>query len=237
MFAMPKLCLGQIERLHEKVLPTVKVFAHRGSGPSGPDLENTTAAFAAARRLGADGIELDVRRTLDGQLVVHHIPSLTEALEACDGLSVNLEVKNFEGDPDFDESQFVARESARILLGWGACERGSGEVVVSSFSRRAIRAVRDVEPRLERAFLVAEGPYERIVSVAAAEAVEGIHPHDVLVDERLVEAAHSVHLSVRVWTVDLPERIAQLAAMGADAIVTNDVPAARAALLPARLAE
>ena len=34
--------------------------------------ENTVAAFAAARELGADGVELDVRRTADGVLVVHH---------------------------------------------------------------------------------------------------------------------------------------------------------------------
>ena len=30
------------------------------------------AAFAEARRLGADGVELDVRRSADGVLVVHH---------------------------------------------------------------------------------------------------------------------------------------------------------------------
>ena len=32
----------------------------------------TLAAFVAARRLGADGVELDVRRTADGALAVHH---------------------------------------------------------------------------------------------------------------------------------------------------------------------
>jgi len=34
--------------------------------------ENTVEAFVAAGALGADGVELDVHRTADGALVVHH---------------------------------------------------------------------------------------------------------------------------------------------------------------------
>lgn len=46
------------------------IFAHRGA--SGTHPENTMAAFEAAVRLGADGIELDVQMTKDGQIVVIH---------------------------------------------------------------------------------------------------------------------------------------------------------------------
>ena len=35
-------------------------------------MENSLDAFAEARRLGADGVELDVRVTKDGALAVHH---------------------------------------------------------------------------------------------------------------------------------------------------------------------
>ena len=35
-------------------------------------VENTLAAFTEARNQGADGVELDVHRTADGALVVHH---------------------------------------------------------------------------------------------------------------------------------------------------------------------
>ncbi|MGZ6693817.1 MAG: glycerophosphodiester phosphodiesterase family protein [Solirubrobacteraceae bacterium] len=51
------------------------VIAHRGAwGPAAPSApaENTLEAFEAAIALGADMIELDVRRTRDGQLVVFH---------------------------------------------------------------------------------------------------------------------------------------------------------------------
>ena len=46
------------------------VIAHRGDNTNAP--ENTISAFKKALDLGADGIELDVRLTKDGKLVVIH---------------------------------------------------------------------------------------------------------------------------------------------------------------------
>jgi len=91
----------------------VSIIAHRGA--SARFRENTVEAFLAAARLGADGVELDVRRSADGALVVHHdallpggdpisnvavanlpeyVPLLDTALEACADLFVNVEVKS-----------------------------------------------------------------------------------------------------------------------------------------------
>ena len=50
------------------------VIAHRGA--SSVELENSLAAFRAARGHGADGVELDVHATIDGEIVVHHDPSI-----------------------------------------------------------------------------------------------------------------------------------------------------------------
>ena len=46
------------------------IFAHRGASAVAP--ENTLPAFVKALELGADGIELDVQATADGELVVLH---------------------------------------------------------------------------------------------------------------------------------------------------------------------
>ena len=46
------------------------VFAHRGASAYAP--ENTLEAFDLAARMGADGVELDVHMTRDGELVVIH---------------------------------------------------------------------------------------------------------------------------------------------------------------------
>jgi glycerophosphoryl diester phosphodiesterase len=50
------------------------VFAHRGGSALAP--ENTTAAFDHGVGLGADGLELDVRLSSDGVVMVHHDPTL-----------------------------------------------------------------------------------------------------------------------------------------------------------------
>lgn len=46
------------------------IFAHRGS--AGTDPENTMIAFMSAEKAGADGIELDVHLSKDGEIVVIH---------------------------------------------------------------------------------------------------------------------------------------------------------------------
>ncbi|WP_018502285.1 glycerophosphodiester phosphodiesterase [Parafrankia discariae] len=103
----------------------MEVLGHRGSRTPGP--ENTLEAVDAALRAGADGVELDVRRSADGDLVCVHdarlprlggravirrstselasrgIPLLTEMLDVWDGRGrLILEIKNQPGQPDFD---------------------------------------------------------------------------------------------------------------------------------------
>lgn len=48
----------------------MKIIAHRGASAHAP--ENTLAAFRLAWQQGADGIELDVRLSRDGRVMVHH---------------------------------------------------------------------------------------------------------------------------------------------------------------------
>lgn len=54
----------------KKQARTTKIWAHRGSSGFAP--ENTLPAFAIAKALNVDGIELDVQMTKDGELVVIH---------------------------------------------------------------------------------------------------------------------------------------------------------------------
>lgn len=51
-------------------MKNVKVYAHRGASAYAP--ENTLPAFRLAEEQGADGIELDVHLSKDGELVVIH---------------------------------------------------------------------------------------------------------------------------------------------------------------------
>ncbi len=55
-------------------LPQPIIFAHRGASAHAP--ENTIAAFELALTQQADGIELDVKLTSDGKVIVHHDPTV-----------------------------------------------------------------------------------------------------------------------------------------------------------------
>jgi glycerophosphoryl diester phosphodiesterase len=57
-----------------------RVFAHRGGCALGP--ENTLAAFDLGLAAGADGLELDVRFSADGVVVVCHDPTLDRTTDA-----------------------------------------------------------------------------------------------------------------------------------------------------------
>ena len=223
-----------------------EIFAHRGSA----DLtrENTVEAFVAARRLGADGIELDVRRTADGVLVVHHdaelpdagpiaelssaelpewLPSLEDALDACRPIQVNVEIKQDAGDRAHEHDDPLPFEVARLL----ARREEAARIVVSSFSLSAIDTVRATLPSLATALLVevAEDPF-RALATASRHGHCGVHPFYLSVDKALISDAAAAGIAVRTWTVDDPERIAELAKLGVDAVITNDVLAARRAL-------
>ncbi|MBI2709380.1 MAG: glycerophosphodiester phosphodiesterase [Actinobacteria bacterium] len=221
------------------------ILAHRGASRAEP--ENTVAAFRAAARLGADGVELDVRRRADGQAaVLHdaaladgrvlvevpaaelpgHVPDLDEALEACGDLLVNVEIKNWPTDPDFDPDAALAR----TVVAAAARRRAHHRWIVSCFHRATVRLVHDLDVRLPTALLTAAPDLVRASEVALADGHVALHPWDPHVDAGAVRAAHDAGLAVNVWTVDDPDRVRRLAAWGVDGIVTNVPDVAVAAL-------
>lgn len=211
------------------------VIAHRGASRAEP--ENTIAAFRHAVDVGADGIELDVRRSLDDRLVVHHdaavadgriiretvaselpadIPDLAAALDACEGVFVNIEIKNDPDDPDHDPSDWIARCVAVELERRGADPRW----LISSFRFETIEVCRRLLPRIRTAWLVVDSDPAMIAATAAGGHV-AIHPWVKSLDESSVRAAHAAGLAVNTWTCDEPERLRELMAWGVDGICTN----------------
>jgi glycerophosphoryl diester phosphodiesterase len=65
---------------HASEISCPLVIAHRGARSLAP--ENTLAAAMAAWRLGADGWELDVRMTKDGELILMHDETLSRTTNA-----------------------------------------------------------------------------------------------------------------------------------------------------------
>ena len=222
------------------------VVAHRGA--SHDRLENTVEAFVEARVQGAEWVELDVRLSADNVLMVHHdahyadgrlvrevwaadapdhVPNLAEAFEACEGMGVNVEVKNLPGDPDHDASAMVCEAVAGLAVAYRPPEL----LLVSSFDITAVDRIRATDPSLPTAWLLAERHGTDLMLDRTADHGHGaVNPWDELVDEHLVSASHDRGLAVFVWTVDDPGRMAELAEWGVDGIVTNRPGVARAVI-------
>jgi glycerophosphoryl diester phosphodiesterase len=225
----------------------VAVIAHRGA--SRAEQENTVAAFRRAGEMRAQAVELDVRRTVDGVLVIHHnphfhdlrlvadtpyaeipasVPTLSAALDASAGMWVNVEIKNDPEEPDFDPTESIADETIAHLLARGEDERW----LISCFRMETVDRCRALAPQIRTAWLcnaVPEGAPAQMV----AKGHVAIHPDVRTLTRATIDECHALGVQVNTWTCDDPERMRELIDWGIDGICTN-VPDVALAVVAAR---
>ena len=210
------------------------VLAHRGASAAAP--ENTPEAFALADRMGADGVELDVRRAPDGRLLVAHDPlpgslvdidalgaaTLAEVLDACgDRMLVNVEIKNSKVDPDYDPTMAIVAPVIDELRRRGPA--ASDRWLISSFSWSTVAACREYAPEIATGCLTSAAVDDPTLERLAAAGHRALHPWDAQVDETLVALCRRHGLAVNTWTCNEPARLVALAELGIDGVCT-DVP-------------
>lgn len=214
---------------------TVQVLAHRGASRAEP--ENTLRAFRRAATMGANGVELDVRRTRDDMLVVHHdpriadgqairdldhrdlpkhVPLLDQALDACSGMWVNLEIKNDEQESDFDPSEWVAERTMQLLETRGEPSRW----LMSSFRLETMNRCRQIAPHIRTAWLVVQVP-DNAVATLLQQGHAALHPWVHLLTRDVIDQCHAAGIQVNTWTCDDPQRMRELVDWGIDGICTN----------------
>ncbi len=210
------------------------VLAHRGASAAAP--ENTPEAFELADRLGADGVELDVRRALDGRLLVAHDPlpesmvetdalglaTLAEVLDACgDRMLVNVEIKNSKGDAGYDPTMSMIAPIIDELRRRGPQARQRW--LISSFSWTTVATCRELAPDIATACLTSAPVDHATVERLAAAGHAALHPWEPQVDEALVALCHANAMAINAWTCNDPARLVALAGLGVDGVCT-DVP-------------
>jgi glycerophosphoryl diester phosphodiesterase len=231
----------------------VELIGHRGGAALGP--ENTIAAIEAGVAAGADGVEVDVRISADGAVVLMHdpdvarttsgggrvadltlealralrVPTLDEALAAVptDRLLI-VELKGHPWEAGYDPSEPAAHAVAAKLA-----TAHVRRIVVSSFNPVALHVVREDAPSVPTAVLTTAA-FDLASNLAGA--IDGGHaechvPAQIL-EESFVAEAHRSGRRVVAWTVDDPERLQTFAAWGVDGVITDDPGAARRALGP-----
>jgi glycerophosphoryl diester phosphodiesterase len=197
------------------------VVAHRGAWDPAP--QNSLAAFEQAIADGADAVELDVRRTADGQLVVIHdprvgvrliarldhdelrarlgedrAPALADVLAAVAGrIGVDIELK---------EDGYVGEAMALI-----ARHLTPDRYVVTSFLDEVLPQVRAAVPEARIGLLLGSGrPSRRLTGRLAAAPADFLAPHLGLARAGLLAWAAARSLPVWVWTVNEPRTLRAL---------------------------
>ena len=260
--------------LRERLRPGVFLrTGHRGARGLAP--ENTLAGFRRGSEAGVDMVELDVRLSLDGEVVVVHdatvsrttdwsgpgpgavealsydelarldaghaftrdngqsfpyrgagvqIPRLEDALEEFPDLLFTVEVKTAH-------PELVARTVAIVR------RQAPGRVVLASADHATLVALRREAPELVTSFSGREvrdfyllscvgltgwmfrSPASLIQAPLWSDHDRGRGLH--VVCPRLLRAAHASGRAVHVWTVNEPELMRALIAMGVDGITTD----------------
>lgn len=212
-------------------------FAHRGARAVAP--ENTIDAFLLALRLGANGLESDVWLTADGVPVLDHdgvvrrlgrkvpissvgrdklpdhVPTVSDMLAACGtGYEFSVDVKDAAAAGPFVSAVHSAGfDPSRVWL----CHWDHATVLDLRRDHPEVRIVDST--RLAR---IKEGPERRMAALAQA-GVDAINMHHTDWNGGLATMAHRFGLQAFAWDAQQPRVLANLLAMGMDAVYSDHV--------------
>jgi glycerophosphoryl diester phosphodiesterase len=225
-------------------MKSVMLLGHRGS----PNIarENTLESFQAAMDAGLDGVELDVQRSLDGVLVVHHdfhlpdgrliaalkaseveaailpmngrVPRLADVLEWAKSANafVNVEIKSHGLQSDNRELETVKCIAATGMR---------SNVIVSSFNPASLARVRFADSGLETGLLFENNTQPKWLLEngwsAALLGVKALHPYHANVTPELMRRAKRRGWKVNTWTVNDLEIAQDMIALGVNALIGN----------------
>ncbi|HUH64813.1 MAG TPA: glycerophosphodiester phosphodiesterase family protein [Syntrophales bacterium] len=216
-------------------------FAHRGA--SGHEPENTLAAVVKAVDLGAHWIEVDVYAVTRELIVIHderldrttsgtgyvmektfdhlrsldagkgeRIPTLREIFDAVDkkaGINVELKGERTGGLTVSLIEEYVKKHKWTYE-----------QFIVSSFNRRELKLVRKLNPKIRIGILI-DRPRRHYARFARRYAAYSLHINVKLANARSVKRAHERGLRLFVYTVNSPEDVVRLEALGVDGIFTD----------------
>lgn len=203
------------------------IIGHRGAAQIP---ENTIPSFELALEKGADGVELDVRRSGDGLLVVVHDSVVgrhavrSTPYEKFKKLRGGHEIPLFEDvlktlgkrtllDIEFKHGGF--EEQAVELI---AKHTNPEKTMVSGFDTDLLIKVHELLPALQLGFI-----YNRTQDEESRHncPVDVVIPQFKLASRQLIEDVHEEGLKVWAWTVNDKPEMKRLLALGVDGIISD----------------
>ena len=212
------------------------LISHRGASHYEP--ENTLRSFRKALDMRSSAIEFDVRKSLDGHLVVIHdgkVDRTTDGKGAVSGKTLGelqaLDAGCGERIPTLDEvfDNFGGHCGLVVELK----ERGTEEKTVSlikkhgltkdvvavSFREDCLRAVRGLDSAIPTGLITVFG--FGCVKKALSLGCRVVATNHRFMTRRLASEARRNGLFVCCWTVNDPKRGERLARIGLDGVITD----------------
>ena len=224
------------------------IIGHRGAPRRAR--ENTIASFDFAESFGADGVELDVRQTRDGEAVLFHDE---EILLGTQRLPVRTftwrEIEKLVIPSEFGEYRIPKLEQvfhrygtalryivevkttpgmqmgtmARRIAKLASAFGVASRCLVASFDAEFAKRMREAAPELATSYIFAHPVALPAPGQPAPlfPPVDAIAPRHDLVTPALLAQAAAANLSVHPWTVDEAGEVRRLLAARVGSITTN----------------
>jgi len=236
--AILALMPGSAQTIHTQTI------AHRGEWRSEGSAQNSRTSLQRALDLGIFGSEIDIWLTRDNHIMVNHdatfkgITVQDTTFAACK----KIRLDNGERMPELKHLLKIMKKSkspTRLIVEVKPhrdpmrSRRCAAEAVLAirkqklenrvmyiSFSIEACRMIHTLAPDAEVAYLNGDRTPEELHRMG----ITGIDYHINRFKDHpeWVEQAHQLGMNVNVWTVDNPEDIRAMQALGVDYITTNE---------------
>ena len=221
-----------------------KIFAHRGSKGKYP--ENTLLSFEKALHENADGIELDVHLTKDGEVAVIHDEKLERTtngkgyvkdftlaelkkLNAGDNQQIPTLAEVFTMLGNTDTELNIELKTGHIsyndieskVLSVADKYSGGRNVIYSSFHLPTLIRLKKLNSQAKIAWLLhMQSPLPNPADYIETLGLEALHLEKGMV---LSNPAHyrDIYDKLRVWTVNDENEIKELIKLGVGAIITD----------------
>lgn len=212
------------------------IIGHRGAAGHP---ENTIVGFEAALGQGANGIELDVRQSGDGKLIVLHPSVVGEqsvkatAFDDFKTTPEGYEIPLFEqvlkkfGKKTFLDIEFkhdgFEEEAVRLIEKY--CK--PNKVMVTGFDADSLNKVHELAPDIQLGFI-----YNRTQDEESRHhaPIDVVIPQFRLASREFIAEVHDEGLQLWAWTVNEEAEIKRLLALGVDGLITDYPERVKAAL-------
>lgn len=227
-------------RLRTAIFSDAQITAHRGFSDQYP--ENSVLAVVRAIEELSDHVEVDVRMTQDGELVLLHdaslkrtlgidqmiwdtnyyeiqhlVPKLSEIFELAKGhVVLNIDLKHTGYQEDMVQRLVTLIEENDMVY----------QCVVTSTHLDALKEIKSLNPEIQTGYIT----YQLTQAALSSEAVDVFSMKSTLVNKTVVETIHREGKQIYVWTVNKRKEMERLNRLGVDNIITDNPVFAREVL-------